>query len=317
MKEAEGQRLIGGLRRHSRFTHIIIFLLHRTDLRNILLDSLQPNTIQWNHNFITAEPLPSSSYRIHFTNAPTITADILIGADGAWSRIRPLLTPIAPTYSGISFIELVVSDVDNRFPHLGSLVGNGLAFIMSDNKGLIPQRNSNGVIRIYVGLRVPESWLDEHPLPSDPADARQNIISLFPDWDTNVLDLIKQSDDAPITPRKIYAFPPAHSWSTQLKGITLLGDAAHVMSPFAGEGVNLALIDAYELGRELVGAVRNGGLMEQVDGGLRLFEKAMWQRAGEKGEESLNNLNALFAVHAPAEFVEIVKSYGPPPSDDV
>jgi len=144
------------------------------------------------------------------------------------------------------------------------------------------------------------SWLDEHPLPSDPADTRQNIISLFLDWDTNVLDLIKQSDDSPITSHKVYAFPPPHLWSIPLKGITLLGDVAHIMSHFAGEGVNLALTDAYELGRELVGAVRKGAQWNRLtkDLGFRLFEKVMWQKAGGKGEESLKNLNALFTVHA-------------------
>lgn len=218
--------------------------------------------------------------------------------------------PLYP--STISFVERAVSDVDTRLPHLGLLVGDGIAFVMPDNKGLIPQRNSNGVIRVYVGLRVPETWLDEHPLPSHPADARQSLISLFPDCDQNVLDLIRHSDDSPINCRKIYAFPPSRSWSTQLNGITLLGDAAHVMSPFAGESVNLALLDAYELGRELVGAVRNGGSMEQVNEGFRSFEKAMWPTAKEKAEESLKNLDALFTADAPAEFVEIVKSYGPP-----
>ena len=101
--------------------------------------------------------------------------------------------------------------------------------------------------------------------------------SLVGTWDTTILNLIRLSDKN-IVLHKICALPPSHSWSTELKGVTLIGDAAHVMSPFAGEGVNLALMDAYELGRELVSALRNGGLMEQVDKGLRLFKKAMWQR---------------------------------------
>jgi 2-polyprenyl-6-methoxyphenol hydroxylase-like FAD-dependent oxidoreductase len=308
------QRLIGEFQLHSHcFCCTHRFISSRTDLRDILLDSLQPDTIQWNHQLVSAESLPSSSYRLHFANAPSVTADIVIGADGTWSRIRPLLTPAAPIYSGITFTELVISDVDARFPHLASLVGDGLAFIMSDNKGFIPQRNSNHLIRVYVALRVPETWLDEHPLPANAADARQFLLSLFPGWDTTSLDLIKQSDSTPMTSRKIYAFPPSHSWSTELKGITLLGDAAHVMSPFAGEGVNLALMDAYELGRELIAAFRDGNSMDSVDKGLRTFEKSMLLRAAEKAEESAKNLDALFATSAPAQFVEIVKSFGPPP----
>jgi 2-polyprenyl-6-methoxyphenol hydroxylase-like FAD-dependent oxidoreductase len=293
------------------------YILSRTDLRNILLDSLLPDTIQWNHQVVSVDTLPSSSYHLHFDQAPSVKADILIGADGAWSRIRPLLTTSTPTYSGITFVELVISDVSTRFPHLASLVANGIAFIISDNKALIPQRNSRDLVRVYASLRIPESWLDEHPLPPNPADARDFLVSLFPGWDVTVLDLMKKSDDSPITPRKIYAFPPGHSWSTQLRGITLLGDAAHVMSPFAGEGVNLALIDAYELGREILAAFEKSGsmVMDEVDKGFRAFEKAMMERASEKAEESSKNLDALYSDSAPAEFVEIVKSYGPPPPD--
>jgi 2-polyprenyl-6-methoxyphenol hydroxylase-like FAD-dependent oxidoreductase len=64
-----------------------------------------------------------------------------------------------------------------------------------------------------------------------------------------------------------------------LKGVTLLGDAAHVMSPFADEGVNLALRDAYDLGKELVGALGKDRSMDGLESGLRTFEKAMLERA--------------------------------------
>jgi len=292
----------------------------RTDLRDILLDSLQPNTVQWGHHLISASPSDSSSgYVLNFANRAPITTDILIGADGAWSRIRPLITPVLPTYSSISFIEFVISDVETRFPHLASLVGQGLAFIVSDAKGLIPQRNSKGVVRIYAGFQVPENWTEENPLPADPSEAKQFVASLFPGWDPSVLELIKSADDSPIVSRKIIALPPSHTWTTQLHGITLLGDAAHVMSPFAGEGVNLALLDAYEIGTALVQALRKGkGLSTQevlgeVDKGFRKYERGMWKRAQEKGEESTANLGFLFAEDAPRAFVQLVKSYGPPP----
>src|SRR5262249_18792075 len=147
------------------------------------------------------------------------------------------------------------SNVDTRFPNIASLVGQGIAFIISDGKGFIPQRNSNGTIKIYVAFRVPENWVTENPLPSDPAEARRYLASLFKDWSPSVLDLITSADDTPIITRQIFALPPSHTWHTELNGITLIGDAAHVMSPFAGEGVNLALLDAYELGVELVASL--------------------------------------------------------------
>jgi len=255
---------------------------------------------------------------LNFANKSPITVDILVGADGAWSRIRPLLTPVRPSYSSISFIELVISDVENRFPHLASLVGHGLALIMSDGKGIIPQRNSRGTVKIYVGLQVPEDWIEQNPLPSDPNDAKQFVASLFSGWDHTLLELIHSADDSPILSRKICALPPDHTWSTKLQGITLLGDAAHVMSPFAGEGVNLALLDASEIGEALVGALGKGLPLQkalgEVDKGFRKYEKAMWARAQENGNKAAANLDFMFADDAPAGIVKFFNSFGPPPA---
>jgi 2-polyprenyl-6-methoxyphenol hydroxylase-like FAD-dependent oxidoreductase len=258
----------------------------------------------------------SPGYTLDFSNTASRHADILIGADGAWSRVRPLLTPVLPLYTSITFFDLVISDIDTRFPHIGSLVGKGMAFIVSDNKAIIPQRNSNGSVRIYLGLRVPEEWADDHPLPSDPVKARQFLVSLVEDWSPSLLEIITSVDDAPMITRKIFAVPPSFTWTTALRGITLVGDAAHVMSPFAGEGVNLALFDAYRLGKELVDSLSKGFTGEEravkVDEGIRRYEAGMWAMAQEKAEESASNLDALFAMDAPRAFVEVVKSYGPP-----
>ena len=243
----------------------------------------------------------------------------MIGADGAWSRVRLLLTPVVPIYTSITLIELVISDLETRFPHFASLIGNGLAFIISDNKAIIPQRNSYGTVRIYVGLRVPENWIDEHPLPSDPIQARQFLASLLEGWSPSVLDIVHSVDDAPMTTRKLVALPPSFTWTTTLRGITLIGDAAHVMSPFAGEGVNQALLDAYSLGKELVNSLNSGLAGEEravkVDEGLRRHEQAMQKRTQSKAEESASNLEAIFSKGAPHTFVEVVKSFGPPRED--
>lgn len=140
-----------------------------------------------------------------------------------------------------------------------------------------------------------------------------------------ILGLLKPSEgQQPWLVRKIYALPPDFTWGKidpsnpdkKLSGITLMGDAGHVMSPFAGEGVNLVLLDAVELGAALTKALANAGsadsikLYSAVDQGLSKFEARMWKRARRCGTESAENLRlSFFAPNAPDGFVDLVKSF--------
>jgi hypothetical protein len=68
----------------------------------------------------------------------------VVDAGGAWSLIRGLLSSVKPIYSGITFIDLTISDADTRCPAVSTLVGWGLTSIVSDGKGIIAERNSGG-----------------------------------------------------------------------------------------------------------------------------------------------------------------------------
>ncbi|KAI5478559.1 hypothetical protein MNV49_004818 [Pseudohyphozyma bogoriensis] len=287
--------------------------IDRADLRNILLDSISPETIKWDHRLSSVEPnVSDSTYRLNFTNQPSVQVDILIGADGAWSKIRPLLTPAVPLYSSISFIDYVLPSSLSSSPTIANRLGNGINFISSPGRGLITQRNSHET-RVYVALKVDEDWGDNHPLPEEPEEVHQFLVDLFPGWDQSILDLLHTTAEAPPVHRKIYALPPTLRWTTPHKRLTVLGDAAHVMSPFAGEGVNLALLDALELGKALVRAVGEGAEAEVVDRELRAYERRMWETSEEKAVESAANLELMFGKGAPQSFVDLVQSYGPPP----
>ena len=165
---------------------------------------------------------------------------------------------------------------------------------------------------MYVAVREPEDWLDTYAggiftnIDTSNADAvKDHILKLFPGWDSTILDSVRNADPDSIISRRIYALPYPHTWESKA-GITLLGDAAHLMSPFAGEGVNLAMIDAMDLALTIV---------ESGVKGLQTFEEKMFKRAAEMAKESADNIEVMFSPDAPKPFVDkmaFLMSQGPP-----
>lgn len=264
--------------------------IERTDLRDLLIDSLDPGTIVWGHKVTAVRTLEGGRHELTFAGGATTSTDLLVGADGTWSKLRPLLTDAKPEYSGISYLELHVTDVAEHHPDLAAFVGPGIMFALSDNKALM----GHGGRHLHFGasLRVPRDWIADSGVDwSDPAAAREALLTEFADWSTQLTDLIRDCDDE-IIPRLIYALPIGLSWQ-RVPGVTLVGDAAHVMSPYAGEGANLAMQDAAELALALV---EHG---DDVETALSRYEAAMFPRAQASAEGSAAGLDMCFASDAP------------------
>ncbi|KAJ3095115.1 hypothetical protein HDU97_007256 [Phlyctochytrium planicorne] len=302
--------------------------IDRGDLRNLLIDSLAPGTIRWGTTVKEVEELQGGGIRLTFVESfgteaeqsGVLEADLVVAADGAWSKIREMLSPARPIYSGISFLDITLKDIDQTpivdndgsvpYKTLGELVGRGSIFAIEEGKGLIAQRNSKGTARIYVALRVPENWLKEQSgMDFDNVDDTvSKAVSLFKDWNPALLQLITANKD-PVVPRPIYALPVKHTWKrpptdTPRKSmITLLGDAAHVMSPFAGEGVNLAMADAASLARVLASPRHAHSLQLAVE----QYEADMFRRTEPVAKESAGNLEVIFAENAPKGMADMMK----------
>ena len=272
--------------------------IDRAQLRRILLESLPAGTIEWGTRVSRVEPLAAGG-RVHLANGGSRDFDLVVGADGAWSRVRPALTDERPAYTGVAFVELELADFDARHPDLARLVPHGKLIALGDRKTMIAQRNSDSVMRVYVAQLVDEARAKE--LATRPAtEIEQALLREHAGWAPLLRAFIDRAGDRALV-LPICALPIGHSWPHR-RGITLLGDAAHVMSPFAGEGVNNAMRDAVELALAIVS--------DDVAG----YEAAMFERVAATAHESAVGLEIAMAEDAAPRMVALMRSHHPDPT---
>ncbi|KAG0000813.1 hypothetical protein BGZ80_003137 [Entomortierella chlamydospora] len=277
-------------------------------LRQIYIDSIKEGTIHWGtqvKNIIPVEPLTENGrtlYTLVFRNGTEETFDIVVGADGAWSRVRALLSDAKPVYGGVIMIETRLMNVDEDYPEEAKLVGHGTMCALSDNKGIMVQRNGDGSIRNYVTLRIPENGLPEKEFLQE-STGRAYLLNQFNDWCQDLRNLIENGQG--LTPRPINALPIEHRWTSR-PGITIIGDAAHLMSPFAGEGANLAMIDGLELGLVIVKVIKEGGDLAVCQ---QEFEKAMIDRSQQAAAMSAQNMKDFISADAPRRAVAFFQGH--------
>ena len=282
----------------------------RTQLRTLLLESIPQDTVKWGHKVKQAKQADDGSYTLIFENQPEATGfDIVVGCDGAWSKIRPLLSETKPHYSGVSAIEVRHRNVSSGNPTLSSLVGAGTLFGLHDGKVLCCQRNGDDSIRVYAMQPTEESWTSTCGI--DWKDGRKAMVKLkdqyYGDWDEKLQDLITKADEDTLMPRTMYMLPIGFSWP-QRNGVTVIGDAAHLMTPFAGEGVNLAMWDAMLLGQALVNTLKDGLDKDKVWTAMRAFEEEMFTRAGEKAQDTWDNMQMMVQPGAAKKMVEMFET---------
>jgi 2-polyprenyl-6-methoxyphenol hydroxylase-like FAD-dependent oxidoreductase len=274
----------------------------RGQLRDLLLDSLPEGTVHWGRQVTSAAPLSGGRHEVTFADGTTLTTDLLVGADGAWSRIRPLVSDAWPAYTGVSFVESDLLDADTRHPKEAAVVGNGTLFALADGKGFLAHRTTSGKLHIYTALRADENWLDAIDF-NDVEASKTTVLAEFEDWDQSLKALVANAD-GPLVPRRINALPVGHRWD-RVPGVTLLGDAAHVMSPFAGEGANLAMLDGALLGQAI--AEHPG----QTEPALTTYEEQLFPRSAVKAQESVEGLELCFDKNAVDRLVEMFSATPP------
>ncbi|GGP26863.1 FAD-dependent oxidoreductase [Silvimonas amylolytica] len=269
--------------------------VRRGELRQLLLDSLPPDTVRWGHKVSSVHALGLGRHSVSFANGEIVTTNLLVGADGAWSRVRSLLSDAQPVYAGLSLIETWLFDCDTRHPATARMAGGGALFAVTPGKGLLTHREPDGVLHAYVVLQKPQAWFAQINQNNRP-EALSHIAGEFAGWHPALTALITASDTDPVV-RLIHELPDEHRWE-RVPGVTLLGDAAHLMAP-SGEGANLALLDGAELGKAIAA---HPGDMESA---LLSYERELFTRSAKAAAEAHELQQICYGNNAPQSLVEM------------
>lgn len=260
--------------------------IDRGPLRKIMLDSIPDEMVVWDSNFSHLET-ENDGWRIHFKNGTSAYADVVVAADGANSKIRPTITGIQPIYSGISMVEGNIYNAAVNAPRLNELLKGGKVFAFGDDQSIILSSKGEGSMSFYTGCLVPENWITESGIDfSDKESVHQWFKKAFGNWHPVWQELF-ETDEIWFVPRPQYHYPLDQSWEAH-SNITMIGDAAHRMPPYAGEGVNMAMQDAFELCDCLT-----SDEFPDLKSAIGAFEKQMCKRASEVTEITLDSTKML------------------------
>ncbi len=275
--------------------------IDRGPLRDILLESLQPGTVVWDSHFLSMEK-QNEGWLLHFKNGSCAAADIVIAADGANSKIRPYITNIKSFYSGITMLEVNVHDAAKATPNIYALLNGGKLMAFGNTKNLLMGLKGNGDLTFYASFKIDENWATNSGLDySDKTQLLAWFKKAYYEWSSIWYELFENAA-TPAIPRPIYCMPLDQTWEA-LPNVTMVGDAAHVMPPFAGEGANMAMFDALELSEYLTGDKYNN-LQEAIS----FYEINMRERASKAAKQSLENGERMHSEGALKKMLAIFAS---------
>jgi 2-polyprenyl-6-methoxyphenol hydroxylase-like FAD-dependent oxidoreductase len=265
--------------------------IDRGVLRKLLIDSLKAKNMVWDSHFSFMEK-QGEGWLLYFKNGKSAYADIVIAADGANSKIRPYITDSKPFYSGITMLEGNIYEGEKAVPQVAAILRGGKIMAFGNEKNILMGQKANGEIGFYASFKTDENWASKRRL--DFTD-RSQVLGWFKkdysEWSTIWDELFKKTT-MPFIPRPVYCMPLDQTWEAQ-PNITMLGDAAHVMPPFAGEGVNMAMLDALELSEILTSSEH-----KTVKEAIASYETEMCKRASQIAQESLENGEKMHSENA-------------------
>ncbi|KAL5600481.1 hypothetical protein FOVSG1_008293 [Fusarium oxysporum f. sp. vasinfectum] len=288
--------------------------IDRLQLRKLLLDSIPTSKIRWGHRVKSIERGDTASeHVISFVNSTSASGfRAIVGADGAWSKVRPLLTSAKQEYSGKVFIEGSISHNNPSYTAALEHAGPGNMLAMGQHKIMAVQQLADSSYRFYIGMDAPEE-LYRRPLGhEDTEDIRQKFLSspeLFANWAPNLKEYLTNAE-GPFHAWHLYRLPVSSvSWK-RVPGITLLGDAAHLATPLVGEGVNMAMLDALMLAKAIVKYCKQAGGADieedQLENALKEYEREMFVRGQDYVRRCMAREVEFFSENTAEDFINMI-----------
>ena len=274
--------------------------IDRARLREILLESLPEGMVQWGKRVKNID----EDLTLHFSDGSTVGGfDLLVGADGAWSKVRPLVSDVKPFYSGIAGFGMHIPDAASTQPEMHKLVNRGSFMGFSDGKMIGGQQRGDGSVYVYAWGRRDENFSETCGFDMNDLEAvRKFCRKDYADWAPELRLFTQVARGEELEYRNLYMLPVGHSW-THRPRVTLLGDSAHLMTPFAGQGVNIAMEDALNLAQAIIGA--KDADETKFDEKIREYEQDIFERAEENAKTTKGNMDDIFFTEeGPAKLVE-------------
>lgn len=274
--------------------------IERGPLRDILLDSLQPGTVQWDCKLESAE-MQGGQVLLRFAGGKTALADIAIGSDGASSRLRELVTPVRPEYVGVSLVEAVIPAGKQTIPELWDLLGGSALIALGGERTIGMGTKPDGSVLIYAGLKPRDGTARQSLEEAISPDQRVAWFHAnFEGWSELWDPLFREA--VSMVWRPLLVCPANQHWEAK-PNVTLIGDAAHVMPPYAGEGVNMAMLDALILSRLLLSE-------KSSHDAIAKYEAEMFARMQHMTADTMINTEMFYAPDAADRVLALFRSFG-------